>query len=80
MKTNKAVLLGHYAENMPAGDSTVVVESLGDYLRGTGFVSLFGWSIRCLILPNYLLLVPLMYHLLTYCPPSPSPFSFDHSK
>ena len=39
MKTNKAVLLGHYAENMPAGDSTVVVESLGDYLRGTGFVS-----------------------------------------
>ncbi|KAG0209078.1 profilin, required for normal timing of actin polymerization in response to thermal stress [Mortierella sp. NVP41] len=37
VKTNKAVLLGHYAENMPAGDSTVVVESLGDYLRGTGY-------------------------------------------
>lgn len=42
MKTNKAVLLGHYAQNMPAGDSTVVVESLGDYLRGTGFVSCAG--------------------------------------
>ncbi|KAG0362540.1 profilin, required for normal timing of actin polymerization in response to thermal stress, partial [Mortierella sp. AD032] len=37
VKTNKAILLGHYATNTPAGDSTVVVESLGDYLRGTGF-------------------------------------------
>ncbi|KAF9922919.1 profilin, required for normal timing of actin polymerization in response to thermal stress [Linnemannia zychae] len=37
VKTNKAILLGHYAENMAAGDSTVVVESLGDYLRGNGF-------------------------------------------
>ncbi|KAK3843891.1 MAG: profilin [Linnemannia gamsii] len=41
VKTNKAILLGHYATNTPAGDSTVVVESLGDYLRGTGFVSLY---------------------------------------
>ncbi|KAK3805068.1 MAG: profilin [Linnemannia elongata] len=65
VKTNKAVLLGHYAENMPAGDSTVVVESLGDYLRGTGFVSLFGWSMDYLIVPNRSLFVPLMCLLLT---------------
>ncbi|CAO3571674.1 unnamed protein product [Mortierella alpina] len=37
VKTNQAVLVGHYGENMQAGDCTVVVEALGDYLRSTGY-------------------------------------------
>ncbi|KAG9325405.1 hypothetical protein KVV02_002641 [Mortierella alpina] len=37
VKTNQAVLVGHYGESMQAGDCTVVVESLGDYLRNTGY-------------------------------------------
>ncbi|KAG0317980.1 profilin, required for normal timing of actin polymerization in response to thermal stress [Dissophora globulifera] len=35
--TNQAILIGQYAENMQAGDCTVVVEALGDYLRGQGY-------------------------------------------
>ncbi|KAF8938312.1 profilin-1A [Dissophora ornata] len=37
VKTNMAVLIGQYAENMQAGDCTVVVEALGDYLRNQGY-------------------------------------------
>ncbi|KAF9960441.1 profilin, required for normal timing of actin polymerization in response to thermal stress [Mortierella alpina] len=41
VKTNQAVLVGRYGENMQAGDCTVVVEALGDYLRGAGYVVWF---------------------------------------
>ncbi|KAG0204714.1 profilin, required for normal timing of actin polymerization in response to thermal stress [Mortierella sp. GBA30] len=44
VKTTQAILVGHYAETMQAGDCTVVVESLGDYLRGTGYVK--AWEAR----------------------------------
>ncbi|KAI8361124.1 profilin [Mortierella sp. GBAus27b] len=39
VKTNRAVLIGYYADGMRASDCTVVVGALGDYLRGIGFAS-----------------------------------------
>ncbi|KAF9975604.1 profilin, required for normal timing of actin polymerization in response to thermal stress [Actinomortierella ambigua] len=37
VKTNQAVLIGHFDENTQPGQSTVVVEGLADYLKGTGY-------------------------------------------
>ncbi|KAF9992350.1 profilin, required for normal timing of actin polymerization in response to thermal stress, partial [Modicella reniformis] len=37
VKTNQAIVIGIYGEKMQAGDCTVVVESLADYLRTTGY-------------------------------------------
>ncbi|KAI1298624.1 profilin, required for normal timing of actin polymerization in response to thermal stress [Mortierella claussenii] len=38
IKTNQAVLVALYNESMQAGESTVVVEALGDYLRSSGYI------------------------------------------
>ncbi|KAI7825103.1 profilin II [Gamsiella multidivaricata] len=37
VKTTQAILIGQYEKDMQAGDCTVVVEALGDYLRSTGY-------------------------------------------
>ncbi|KAF9356224.1 profilin, required for normal timing of actin polymerization in response to thermal stress [Mortierella sp. AD094] len=44
VKTSKAVLVGHYDEKMQAGECTVVVEALGDYLRGQKYIK--AWEAR----------------------------------
>ncbi|KAG0327131.1 profilin, required for normal timing of actin polymerization in response to thermal stress [Podila horticola] len=36
-KTSQCVLIGYYNENVQAGDCSVVVEGLADYLRGSGY-------------------------------------------
>ncbi|KAF9382422.1 hypothetical protein CPB97_007159 [Podila verticillata] len=36
-KTTKCVLIGYYNENVQAGDCSVIVENLADYLRGIGY-------------------------------------------
>lgn len=37
VKTNQAVLVGHYASPILPGQATKVVESLADYLIGVGY-------------------------------------------
>ncbi|KAL2145053.1 hypothetical protein VTI28DRAFT_8153 [Corynascus sepedonium] len=37
VKTNQAILIGHYGENVQAGNATQTVEALGDYLIGQGY-------------------------------------------
>ncbi|KAJ1485444.1 profilin-1B [Baffinella frigidus] len=37
VKTNQAVLLGHFGENVQPGQCNVVVEKLGDYLKENGY-------------------------------------------
>ncbi|KAF9174253.1 profilin, required for normal timing of actin polymerization in response to thermal stress [Mortierella sp. AD011] len=45
VKTNQAVLVGYYDESMQkAGECTMVVEALGDYLRSQGYVK--AWEAR----------------------------------
>ncbi|KAF9208342.1 hypothetical protein BGZ59_010702 [Podila verticillata] len=36
-KTNGCVLIGYYNENVQAGDCSVIVENLAEYLRGVGY-------------------------------------------
>ncbi|KAF9028205.1 profilin, required for normal timing of actin polymerization in response to thermal stress [Haplosporangium bisporale] len=36
-KTSQCVLIGYYNENIQAGDCSVVVENLAEYLRGVGY-------------------------------------------
>ncbi|KAF9194898.1 rRNA-processing protein las1 [Haplosporangium sp. Z 767] len=44
VKTKQAILVGYYSDNMQAGENTVVVEALGDYLRDSGYVK--AWEAR----------------------------------
>jgi len=37
VKTTQAFLVGHYGENVQAGNAAVVVEKLADYLVGLGY-------------------------------------------
>ncbi|CZR63898.1 probable profilin [Phialocephala subalpina] len=37
VKTTQAILIGHYPENVQAGNAAVVVEKLADYLVGLGY-------------------------------------------
>ncbi|KAL2023085.1 hypothetical protein VTK56DRAFT_3995 [Thermocarpiscus australiensis] len=37
VKTKQAILIGHYGENVQAGNATATVEALGDYLIGVGY-------------------------------------------
>ncbi|KAG0234885.1 profilin, required for normal timing of actin polymerization in response to thermal stress [Actinomortierella wolfii] len=37
VKTNQAILIGHFGEDTQPGQSTVVVEGLADYLKGVGY-------------------------------------------
>ncbi|KAF8862559.1 profilin [Acephala macrosclerotiorum] len=37
VKTTQAILIGHYPENVQAGNAAVVVEKLADYLIGLGY-------------------------------------------
>jgi len=37
VKTKQAILVGHYGENVQAGNATQTVEALADYLVGSGY-------------------------------------------
>ncbi|KAG0091629.1 hypothetical protein BGZ93_006243 [Podila epicladia] len=37
VKTNRCILIGYYNETIQAGDCSLVVEKLGDYLRESGY-------------------------------------------
>ncbi|AEO55346.1 hypothetical protein MYCTH_2142488 [Thermothelomyces thermophilus ATCC 42464] len=37
VKTKQAILIGHYGENVQAGNATQTVEALGDYLINQGY-------------------------------------------
>lgn len=37
VKTKQAILIGHYGENVQAGNATQTVEALADYLIGVGY-------------------------------------------
>ncbi|KAK4204164.1 putative profilin [Triangularia verruculosa] len=37
VKTKQAILIGHYGENVQAGNATQTVEALADYLVGLGY-------------------------------------------
>ncbi|KAL2262668.1 hypothetical protein VTK26DRAFT_538 [Humicola hyalothermophila] len=37
VKTKQAILVGHYGENVQAGNATQTVEALADYLTGLGY-------------------------------------------
>jgi len=37
VKTNMAILLGHYPETVQPGSATKVVEQMGDYLISVGY-------------------------------------------
>jgi profilin len=37
VKTTQAILIGHYGENVQAGNATQTVEALADYLRKVGY-------------------------------------------
>ncbi|KAK4235525.1 profilin [Achaetomium macrosporum] len=37
VKTKQAILIGHYGENVQAGNATQTVEALADYLIGLGY-------------------------------------------
>lgn len=37
VKTTQALIVGHYGENVQAGNATQTVEALADYLIGQGY-------------------------------------------
>ncbi|KAK4165956.1 profilin [Cladorrhinum sp. PSN259] len=37
VKTKQAILVGHYGENVQAGNATQTIEALADYLTGLGY-------------------------------------------
>ncbi len=37
VKTKQAILVGHYPENVQAGNATTVIEALADYMISTGY-------------------------------------------
>jgi profilin len=37
VKTKQAILVGHYGENVQAGNATQTVEALADYLTNAGY-------------------------------------------
>ncbi|KAF9911185.1 profilin, required for normal timing of actin polymerization in response to thermal stress [Linnemannia zychae] len=44
-KTKQAILVGFYSETMQGGDCNTIVEGLGNYLVGVGYVSLIALNI-----------------------------------